>query len=175
MKILLFALNSSYTHTNLAVRCIKKSLVSAGFCADIAEFNLKDKRRRVLEALVSADADIYGFSAYIWNVRQLFSFAAELKKLRPTAQIVFGGPEVSFDCEEILAAHPYIDCIIKGEGENAFVELARAVEVGDFVPRIIDGGIYSGFTEQGSVYTENELQNGLHVVYYESSRGCPYR
>lgn len=174
-KILLLALNSSYTHTNLAVRCIKKSLVREGFCADIAEFNLKDKRRRVLEALIAAEADIYGFSAYIWNVRELFAFASDLKKLRPEAKIVFGGPEVSFDAEEILAAYPYIDCIITGEGERAFCTLASLLSDGKTPPRIIDGGIFAEFPQQGMVYTEGELAGGPRVLYYESSRGCPYR
>ncbi len=174
-KILLFALNSSYTHTNLAVRCIRKSLNASGFSADIAEFNLKDKRRRVLEHLVAADADIYGFSAYIWNIKELFMFAADLRKLRPDAKIVFGGPEVSFDCEEILAAHPYIDSIIKGEGETAFVRLAEMYDAGESLPGIFDGGIYSDFAEQGTVYTSDELNEGSRVVYYESSRGCPFR
>ena len=174
-KILLFALNSSYTHTNLAVRCIRKSLALSGFHADIAEFNLKDKRRRVLERLVLADADIYGFSAYIWNSREMFQFAAELKKLRPDAKTIFGGPEVSFDCEEILSEHPYIDSIIKGEGETAFVRLAQMYAAGESLPHIIDGGIYSEFAEQGMVYTSGELNEGLRVVYYESSRGCPFR
>ncbi len=174
-KILLFALNSSYTHTNLAVRCIRKSLTAAGYSCDIAEFNLKDKRRRVLEALVRTDADIYGFSAYIWNMRELCEFAADLKKLRPETVIVFGGPEVSFDCEEILLAHPYIDCIVTGEGEDAFVCLAEKYATGDALPRIIDGGIYSHFTQQGMLYTPDEMNEGSRVVYYESSRGCPFR
>lgn len=174
-KILLCALNSSYTHTNLAVRCIKKSLAEAGYSCGIAEFNLKDKRRRVLDTLVAANADIYGFSAYIWNVRELFAFAADLKKLRPAAKLVFGGPEVSFDTDERLLTHPYIDCIITGEGERAFCTLAALVSEGKPLPRVIDGGIYEDFLRQGSVYTEGELQNGLRVVYYESSRGCPYR
>ncbi len=174
-KFLLFALNSSYSHTNLAVRCIRKSLTDAGFSCCIAEFNLKDKRRRVLSALVSADADIYGFSAYIWNMRELCNFAADLKKLRPNAKIVFGGPEVSFDCDEILTAHPYIDCIIAGEGEDAFCELAKMHDNGAPIPRIIDGEIYSGFEKQGILYAPDEMSDGSRVVYYESSRGCPFR
>lgn len=174
-KILLFALNSSYSHTNLAVRCIRKSLTDAGFSCDIAEFNLKDKRRRVLSALVSANADIYGFSAYIWNMRELCNFAADLKKLRPDAKIVFGGPEVSFDCDEILAEHPYIDCIVAGEGEDAFCALAQMYDEGRTIPRIMDGGIYSGFTKQGILYTPGEMHEASRVVYYESSRGCPFR
>lgn len=174
-KVLLFALNSSYTHTNLAVRCIRKSLVRSGHNCEIAEFNIKDKRRRVLEALVLANADIYGFSAYIWNVRELYAFAAELKKLRPSSRIVFGGPEVSFDAQEILAEHPYIDCIITGEGEAAFVELCDSYREDKPLPGIIDGGVYADFGEQGVVYSPEELGGASRVVYYESSRGCPYR
>lgn len=175
MKILLFALNSSYTHTNLAVRCIKKSLVTAGFSAEIAEFNLKDRKRRVLEALVSAHADVYGFSAYIWNVRELYSFAADLKKLRPEAKIVFGGPEVSFDALEVLSEHGYIDCVITGEGEAAFVTAVRLLSSGEDLPPIIEGGTFKGFEDQGILYSSDELNGNSKVVYYESSRGCPYR
>ena len=71
MKIVLFALNSSYTHTNLAVRAIRKSLATAGFSCEVLEFNLKDRRRRILSALADAEGDIYGFSAYIWNISEL--------------------------------------------------------------------------------------------------------
>ncbi len=172
-KVLLFALNSSYTHTNLAVRCIKNSLTAAGYECDIAEFNLKDKRRRILEALIGADADIYGFSVYIWNAREMYAFASDLKKIRPNAKIVFGGPEVSFDTEEILERHSYIDCIFSGEGEAAWVKLCEEYDGG--IPRVIDGGIYEDFSKEGIAYSENELCGGSRVVYYESSRGCPYR
>lgn len=174
-KVLLFALNSSYTHTNLAVRCIKNSLISAGYECNIAEFNLKDKRRRVLEALAASDADIYGFSVYIWNAREMYSFASDLKRIRPDAIIVFGGPEVSFDVQEILGGHPYIDCIITGEGESAWEKLCAAYDRGDAVARVIDGGIYEDFHKVGIAYSEEELCAGSRVVYYESSRGCPYR
>ncbi len=175
MKILLFALNSSYTHTNLAVRCIKKSLAAAGFFVKIEEFNLKDNPRRMLESLVRADADVYGFSAYIWNIRELLGLAADLKRLKPGACVVFGGPEVSYDTEEILDKNPQIDCIIKGEGEAAFVRVAEMVDSGKELPSVIDGGIFDGFLSQGSIYDSEELGDGRHILYYESSRGCPYR
>ncbi|MBE6611829.1 MAG: DUF4080 domain-containing protein [Ruminococcaceae bacterium] len=171
--ICLFALNSSYSHTNPAVRCIKKSLRTAGFDAGILEFGLKDKRRRILSALVAADAEIYGFSAYIWNIGELYSLAADLKKLRPASRIVFGGPEVSFDAPEILAAHPYIDHIITGEGEAAWVTLAEDFTAGRTIPQILDGGMFYGFSAQGMVYDETDAH--ARMVYYESSRGCPFR
>ncbi len=174
-KIVLFALNSSFTNTNLAVRCIKKSLDAAGFSCVISEFNLKDKQRRVLEALYSENADVYGFSTYIWNISEMYRYASDLKKLLPHAKIVFGGPEVSYDAEEILDLHPFIDCIIKGEGERAFVTLAAALRDNKPLPPILDGGIFEDFYKQGMVYAKEELSDAPRIVYYESSRGCPYR
>ncbi len=171
--ICLFALNSSYAHTNLAVRCIKNSLALAGFDAQILEFSLKDRRRAVLDALYRADAKLYGFSAYIWNITELFAFAAELKALHPQAHIVFGGPEVSFNSKELLAAHPYIDCIVTGEGEDAWAELASSFFADGTLPSVIEGGIFDGFLDQPAVYEAGDM--GKRMVYYESSRGCPFR
>ncbi|MBQ8509670.1 MAG: DUF4080 domain-containing protein [Clostridia bacterium] len=172
----LLALNSSYTHTNLAVRCLTKALCAHGFAAGFGEFNLKDQRRRILEALVNAKAEVYGFSSYIWNIRELLSLAADLKAVRPDAVIFFGGPEVSFDTDELLASHPFIDHILVGEGESAVVTLAETLARGEVPPRVIDGGVYAGFPEQGMVYTPEEMRgSGARMLYYESSRGCPFR
>ena len=80
VKIALLALNSSYIHTNLAVRSIRDSLTSAGYSADILEYNIKDRRGAILSALYREAADIYGFSSYIWNISQMLSIADDLKK-----------------------------------------------------------------------------------------------
>lgn len=143
MKTVLFALNSSYIHTNLAVRCLKKALQKAGADAVIIERSQKDKRDAVLYDLYAENAAIYGFSAYIWNINDLYRYASLLKLLLPGCKIVFGGPEVSFESEEFFFEHPYIDYIIRGEGEDAIVNL---IKYGSD-KRIIDGGIYSGFAE----------------------------
>ncbi len=173
-KVALFALNASYSHTNLAVRCIKKSLAENNSCeAFVLECNLKDKRQKILEALNNAAADIYGFSAYIWNVRELCEFAADLKRLRPSSLIVLGGPEASYNADELLSKNPSIDCVITGEGEHAFSELVRKFDSGEEIARIIDGGVYAEFESQGNVYGDESL--GSRMLYYESSRGCPYR
>lgn len=168
MKILFFALNSSYVHTNLAVRCLREALYRGGYGSEILERTLKDRRDGVLRELYEAEADIYGFSAYIWNADELYRYAASLKLLRPGARIVFGGPEVSFENEDFFAVHPYIDNIITGEGEDAWIALCR----GETDGRLIRGGAYSAFTDTGILY--DSPPEG-RIVYYESSRGCPYR
>lgn len=167
MKVILFALNSSYTHTNLAVRYLKSVLDNAGAETEIIERNLKDKRDAVLYDLYAGNAAVYGFSAYIWNVNELHQYAAALKLLRPDCKIIFGGPEVSFADDEYINNHPYIDYIVRGEGEDAVVSLFK----NGSDKRIIDGTSFRGFTQTDNMYTT--VPRGS-IIYYESSRGCPY-
>ena len=174
MKTVLFALNGSYSHTNLAVRAIGHALRASGEEAVIVERNLKDTRLSVLEALVSENADIYGFSTYIWNAPEMYAFASELKALLPNAVTVFGGPEVSFADGDFFEKHPEADTVIAGEGEEAFPLLVQALKNGeDCRRRVIAAKPYDGFTESGIYYGEiGEEPRGL--VYYESVRGCPF-
>ena len=173
MKVALFALNSSYSHTNLAVRAIGASLHAHGTDAVIIEKNRKDARDGVLRTLYEENADVYGFSAYIWNIGDMLRFAAELKRIRPEAKIVFGGPEVSFEDETFFAAHPFVDTIIAGEGEDAFVTLCDALSRGEATEKIIMAEPFAGFAESGIYY--DEIGGEPHgLVYYESSRGCPF-
>lgn len=173
MKAVLFALNASYSHTNLAVRAIGAHLAESGVETVLIEKNLKDTRLGVLHALVREHADVYGFSVYIWNVEEMERFAAELRGLLPHAVIVFGGPEVSFADERFFAAHPAVDSIIAGEGEMAFPAFCGLLEKGITPPRIYMAEPFADFTESGIYYDRiGERPRGL--VYYESVRGCPF-
>ncbi len=172
MKVTLFALNSSFVHTNLAVRCIAKNLKSHGHAVTVLERSLKDRTREVLHALAEADADVYGFSVYIWNREAMLSFAADLHALHPQAKIVFGGPEISYEDESFFHAHPFVDNIIAGEGEAAFADFCDAP-----APRhtVVMAMPYEGFASAGILYDEfppDDHSGG--ILYYESARGCPY-
>ncbi len=173
LKTVLFALNSSYSHTNLAVRAIGAALADAGFETVVLEKNLKDPRLGVLYALYAERAGVYGFSVYIWNVREMLRIASELKSLLPEAAIVFGGPEVSFSDDGFFAEHPFVDFIIAGEGEEAFPALCRALERGESVPRLYRAAPFAAFASSGIYYDRiGDAPHGL--VYYESVRGCPF-
>lgn len=174
MKIVLFALNASYSHTSLAVRCLRAALERNGFSdVVIAERNLRDRRDDILQALYRERADVYGFSAYIWNITELRSLAADLKALLPHTVTVFGGPEVSFETER-FGSDDCIDHIITGEGEDALPALCHALRDGIPVPRILAGGTPDVMRDEGILYRAEELRCG-DLVYYESSRGCPFR
>lgn len=173
MKTVIFALNSSYSHTSLAVRAIARGMERHGLCCEIIEKNQKDKRGAILATLAEASADIYGFSAYIWNIADMRAYASSLKKILPKAKIIFGGPEVLFAGEDFFCENPYVDYVIRGEGEEAFPELCEKIEKGEAAERIIDAPYFADFTESGIYYGDvGATPHGL--VYYESVRGCPF-
>ena len=173
MKVVLFALNSSYVHTNLAVRCLKnyaEQQLPDKHEIIIVENNLKDKFDEVLYSLYSLKADVYAFSCYIYNIREILFYAGGLKSLLPDSLIILGGPEVSYDAEDLLKNHTFIDYVIINEGEEVFAEF---LEKGSD-EKIIDGKIFGKFTQTGIQYSVNETISG-NIAYYESSRGCPYK
>ena len=174
MKVLLFALNGSYTHTNLAVRCLRKPLEEAGFEVQILERNLRDRTAHILHDLVTAQADIVGFSTYIWNVRPMLDLARDLKSVCPDCTVVLGGPEVSYDTERFEGdAYAYIDAFVCGEGEIALTELCCRLRDGLPIPRVWNDIQPASLASTGILYRENDFPDGS-MLYYESSRGCPY-
>ncbi len=178
MKIVLFSLNASYVHKNLAIRCLRKPLEESGFEVVLLEYTIKEKRRRVLSSLVGENADIYCFSTYIWNVSEHLAIAEKLKKILPQAEIVFGGPEVSYENESFFEKNPYVDFVVSGEGEKSLPELCLDIKilgaetVGE-KGRIIYSEPYDGFENEGFLYRESDA-DASSILYYESSRGCPY-
>ena len=170
MKIVLFAINGSFSHSNLAIRCLRAPLERAGFEVVLIEHTLRDRTAHILEHLYRENADIYGFSCYIWNVDPMLTLAETLKSLKPESRIVLGGPEVSYGLERFENLS-WIDAIVRGEGEEAMRSLCQAIQEGRDYPRI-SGGDAVTFADAGVHYREGEETGG--ILYYESSRGCPY-
>ena len=171
MKVVLFTLNASWSHTCLALRCLRKPLEGDGFEVSIIERTLKDRTSHVLEELWKEKADVYSFSCYIWNIEQILSLARALHGLLPSARIVLGGPEVSYATER-FDGEDCISHIICGEGEEALPMLCRAIRNGEDGDRILQGGKPPVMQNEGVLYRAGEGTGG--ILYYESSRGCPY-
>lgn len=173
MNVALFAVNGGYTHTNLAIRCLRRCLEADGFPVTLIEHNLRDRTDVMLDALAAAEADVYGFSCYIWNLPLMLTLAADLKAIRPDAVIWFGGPEVSYDTDrfaQMLGSH--VDYIISGEGEGAVSALVRTLADGNPPADRILYGTPAPLME-GIAYSDEEDLRG-RLVYYESARGCPF-
>jgi len=175
VKIVLVALNSSYTHTNLAVR-IFADILSKKHEVVISETTVNDRGGvlSLCEKLYEQKADMYAFSVYIWNREMQLCAASTMKKLLPQSIIVAGGPELSFCDDAFLAQNPYIDFLIKGEGEAAIVDIADGKYKS---PCVVDGGIFDGFSASAEPCFCAQNAIGCpdgRLFYYESSRGCPF-
>lgn len=188
MKILLTTLNSKFVHSNLAIRYLW------AYCRDLpaeirlTEFNINQNLDYIMAEIYRSQADLIGFSCYIWNLIPTLQLCGSLKKVRPQMTIVLGGPEVSFDPENLLRDHAGIDYIVAGEGEETFRELLENLLAGkemEVIPGLTyrkGGEIITGparpliddLDRIPSPYTDGFADLENHLVYYESSRGCPF-
>ena len=173
MKIVLFGLNGSYSHTCLAIRCLRNALEAAGYASKLVEANLRDRRDEILQSLYVEKADVYGFSCYIWNIDEVLSLASDLKKLLPKSKIIFGGPEVSFDTERFDRIE-FVDCLVCGEGEGVIADLCSQIEQGEDLPKTVNAKKADVMSDEGILYRDGDYKSG-EMLYYESSRGCPYK
>lgn len=190
MKALLVALNAKYIHSNLGIYCLYAYSRERGISPeDLAyrEFTINQNREDIIENIYEEKPDIIGFSCYIWNIAEIRGIARELKKILPRADIWYGGPEVSYDGERILREDPWIAGVMVGAGERTFFELLTRysqgerdwndipglmVRAGDEICRTPDRAPLS-MDELPFVYEYiPELEH--RIIYYETSRGCPY-
>lgn len=125
MKLLLTAINAKYIHSSLAIRSLKQYAACYGDQIALQEFTINQDVDYILEQLYHQKADVIGFSCYIWNREMILELAENLKKVSPQTVIFLGGPEVSYDAREMLLTYPYIDLVIRGEGEGTFLDLAK--------------------------------------------------
>ena len=192
MKTLLVAINAQYIHTNLAVRYLcRYQDLDKSQDVSFAEFTINQLPEQIFRRIYEQNPDLLCFSCYLWNIRTVLQLADDYKQLRPEAKILLGGPEVSYDGEALLRDHPAVDFIIAGEGEKVLRPLLDCLSsaVGEKDLSSVPGLVYRGkagqpisnprpapmelgqlpFPYEGEL---DELKNRL--VYYETSRGCPF-
>ena len=187
MKLLIVALNSKYTHTSLSARCLYGAVKS--ICnAQIAEYTINDNMEVVTSDIYRKRADCIAFSCYIWNITQVLKIASVLKAANPKLNIVVGGHEAEHDAPELLNANPQIDAVLHGEGEISlknYVEyLIGAKDItslshityrkGEEIVSLPTTDELVDLNKQEFVYGDDIDKLGGKIIYYESSRGCPY-
>ena len=191
MNVVLSTLNSKFIHSSLALRYLKAYGEAHGQAYDIVEYTINMPVLHILSDITEHDIDVLGFACYIWNIEMTLHVVDMVKSVRPDIKIVLGGPEVSFTADELLERCPNIDYIVQGEGEEAFHALVTALQLGnDGLDPVIPGvrgrrnGCILGSAEAVEVrdlstipfpYTEEDMEDLEHkIIYYESSRGCPF-
>lgn len=189
MKTLLVALNSQFIHSNLAVWYLKACCGNSCGEIKVAEYTINDTTDSVLSSIYLHGADVVAFSCYIWNIEYVLKIAGDLKKIKPELIIVLGGPEVSYTPQEILKDDPAVDYILAGESELSFALLLNDLNGGSGNATSEIDGLYDkagkipecrfcvvkNLDDIPTPYTD-EMLGAVKgkIVYYESSRGCPY-
>ena len=205
MKLILAAVNAKYIHSNLAVYSLKASALKAlkeqgqegKLQIEICEFTINQYVDDILAKLYKEKADVIAFSCYIWNRTMVEDLMELIHQTAPHTQIWVGGPEVSFDAEDVLARDPMVKLVMRGEGEATFSELTLACAkayrgscgfLSDSILEQIAGITFRN--ERGEIRRtpdrlpvvmdkipfpyENMSSFQNKIIYYESSRGCPF-
>ncbi|MEG2198818.1 MAG: cobalamin-dependent protein, partial [Anaerovorax sp.] len=188
MKILLTTLNAKYIHSNLAIRYLYAAAEERISNLSIREFTINNDMDYIFTELLRGEYDVVGFSCYIWNIEYIVKIAENLKKAVPHIKLLLGGPEVSFDTLHFMETYPFVDFIIQGEGEEGFCQLAEKLVEGSHELGKIKGLVYrhdgkicvNPVTEtidfEKIVFPYDKLVcESDKVIYYESTRGCPYQ
>ena len=193
MKYLLVAINAKYIHSNPAVYSLKayagKELENF---IELAEYTINQQVQDILADIYRKKPTVIGFSCYIWNWNMIRELLPEISKVLPDTDIWLGGPEVTYDAEKILEKHSNLTGIFVGEGEATFRELVQCYV--DMEEKQLQKNrqelffnisglcLPTGYTKPRTLTDITEipfLYNDLapfenKIIYYESSRGCPY-
>lgn len=191
MKILLAACNAKYIHSNLAVYNLKSCSGEYSSRVVVKEYTINQLRDDILKDIYLEQPDVICFSCYIWNISFVRELVPDLKKILPQVEFWAGGPEVSYDAVEFLKKNPAFLGVMVGEGEETFHELAgyyieRKPETLSEIRGVAfrdenkDRNIvHTGWRELMDLskvpfaYSNlTEFKN--RIIYYESSRGCPF-
>lgn len=188
MNVVVSSLNAKYIHTCLALRYLK-AFCGEEFDVEMAEYTIKDPVMNIVADLFAKNPDVLGFSCYIWNIEETIQVVKMLKKIRPELTIVLGGPEVSYDTNYWMERLPEVDFIVVGEGEETFLHLLREISTTRKF-HLIFGIAYRKGQEiiispgrpklalddipSPHRFKEDEGALGKRVVYFETSRGCPF-
>ena len=191
MKFLLAAINAKYIHSNPAIYSLK-AYAGEEYAPhiELGEYTINQSIGEILADLYKKKPDIIGFSCYIWNFTMVQELLVEVHKLLPDTKIWLGGPEVSFLCQELLQQYPFVTGIMIGEGEETFLSLLKyylgeGTESLQEIPGIalLEGNTCErelvDISKVPFLYTAGD-QSGMQdfenrIIYYESSRGCPFR
>lgn len=188
MKILLVACNAKYIHSNLAVYDLQAYASDYADHIVLKEYTINQQKDDIMRDIYLEHPDVVCVSCYIWNLSFVKELMADLIKILPGADFWAGGPEVSYDAEKFLTENSEFKGVMVGEGEETFKELAgyyvekNPQNLKDMIGICYRDGdqiIHNGWRQIMDlssipfIYKDlSEFKN--RIIYYESSRGCPF-
>jgi len=182
MKVAVIAINAKNVHKAVAPWCLKAYVESRGFDGkiEVVDANVNEQMGEVVARIFNLSPTVVAFGCYIWNIEYTKKVVEMIRKLLPKVTVVLGGPEIGDDNKEFGA-----DYIIQGAGEEPFFELLISLNkkqpAKNKNPRNDEKSC--NFADYPTPYTEDYFRSfatdqisdiANRLVYYESSRGCPF-
>lgn len=188
-NVIISVLNSKYIHSALAPWCLFTTAKEKckGINLKVIEGTINEDPDTFCQKITAEKPDILSFSCYIWNIKETLYICQKVKETLGNLKIILGGPEVAYNCKDILSSYPFVDFVLSGEGEISYSELINALLENEPFDRI------SGLTfkENGKIISIPESEINLDtlpspyceeyfaalknkIAYIESSRGCPF-
>jgi radical SAM superfamily enzyme YgiQ (UPF0313 family) len=138
----------------LGIQFVGAVLREQGFEAEILNGHDMDRPEAIEPVLRELRPRVVGFSVLHANRWGAADMARIVKRVDPAARVVFGGIGATFLWEQLLTCVPELDCVVLGEGEQAFLDLVRHFEAHPGAgprPERIPGIAFRG--EEGPVRT----------------------
>lgn len=176
MNILLVAVNAKYIHTNPAVYSLRSCTGAYRSCVTIAEYTINQQPSFILQDIYKRHPHVIAFSCYIWNRTLISQIICDLHKLLPDTDIWAGGPEVSYHPAETIDEWK-LRGVMAGPGEGSFSHLVSAYvrHTAGRLPAVLDITNTPKLLLDDIPFWQEELTDFEHrIMYYESSRGCPF-
>ncbi len=182
LSYIITAINASYTHTNLAVRSI--AAYEPRHNIKVLEYTINNRIEAILAGIFAHNPRVIGLSVYIWNADIVAGLLPALRTILPETLIVLGGPEVSFDYDIWFTRGA--DIIVIGEGERTFSLILDSYEnnmgYGSIhgIAYLSGGEIIRTLSERplplsALAFPYNNIEEMRDkILYYQSSKGCPY-
>jgi radical SAM superfamily enzyme YgiQ (UPF0313 family) len=150
-----------------------------------------ESQEEVAKRMLRVSPSIIGYSTYLWNYNQMVENSSHVKRLSPKTKIVFGGPQVSYDAEEVLKENPQIDVVVRGSGELRFKEMLKK----GITPKVLSDMNQISYRQNGDIKSTNgeviedlsqipspyktgaiNIDDGKkHTLFLETFRGCPFK
>jgi len=174
VPIILSTITARYSHSAFGLRYLRANLGRwKGQCV-VKEFHLKQTPLFVAESILQEKPQMVGLGVYIWNVQEITQVAQIIKGVAPQTIIIIGGPEVTYEYEDMPIFH-VADYLIQGEGEIVFSQLVEAILAGQKPEQKVWAGEIDNLNTIQMPYDEYTEEDIAHrIIYVESSRGCPF-
>lgn len=183
-KLVLCAVNSKYIHSCPAVYYLESAVKNKlPFVeTEIIEGSVNDTVEHLLYSIMQSSPDIVALSVYIWNVSVISKLCKSIRAIHPEIRIILGGPEVSYGLSHTDIQESDYDLIISGEGEKSLPVAIKLLENTpcesdefSFIDKVLTSPLIENLDDIPFIYNDENIGKFKNrIIYYETSRGCPF-